>query len=69
MMARRHDLAREILHQRLSILPRGSKQWAIDLSALARMEVVLGNHEAAATHYLEFADTGEIQIRADASKN
>jgi tetratricopeptide (TPR) repeat protein len=61
MMARRHDLAREILHEQISSLPRGSKQWAIDLSALARMEVVLENHEAAATHYLDFADTEEIQ--------
>lgn len=61
MMARRHDIAREILHEQLSLLPRGSKQWAMDLSALARMEVVLENHEAAATHYLDFADTEEIQ--------
>lgn len=61
MMARRHDLAREILQEQISSLPRGSKQWAIDLSALARMEVVIKNHEAAATHYLDFADTEEIQ--------
>jgi tetratricopeptide (TPR) repeat protein len=61
MMARRHDLAREILHEQISTLPRGSKQWAMDLSALARMEVVLENHQAAATHYLDFADTEEIQ--------
>jgi tetratricopeptide (TPR) repeat protein len=61
MMARRHDLAREILHQQLALLPRGSKQWAMDLSALARMEVVLKNHQAAASHYLDFADTAEIQ--------
>jgi len=61
MMARRHDLAREILQEQLAILPRGSKQWGMDLSALARMEVVLENHEAAASHYLDFADTDEIQ--------
>lgn len=61
MMARRHDFAREILLEQISSLPRGSTQWAIDLSALARMEVVLGNNEAAATHYLNFADTEEIQ--------
>lgn len=61
MMARRHDIAREILHEQLALLPRGSKQWAMDLSALARMEVVLENHEVAASHFLDFADTAEIQ--------
>jgi tetratricopeptide (TPR) repeat protein len=61
MMAKRHDLARELLLDRLSVLPRGSKQWAMDISALARMEEVLENYTEAANHYLDFADTEGIQ--------
>ena len=61
MMAKRHDLARELLLDRLNVLPRGSKQWAMDISALARMEEVLENYTEAANHYLDFADTEGIQ--------
>lgn len=61
MMAKRHDLARDLLLERLSTLPRGSKQWAMDISALARMEEVLENDTQAAAHYLDFADTEGIQ--------
>jgi tetratricopeptide (TPR) repeat protein len=61
MMAKRHDLARELLVDRISVLPRGSKQWAMDISALARMEEVLENYTEAANHYLDFADTDGIQ--------
>jgi len=61
MMARRHDLARDILHDRLRSQPRGSEQWCIDLSALARMEEVVENFSEAASLYLDFADTEAVQ--------
>jgi tetratricopeptide (TPR) repeat protein len=61
MMARRHDLARDLLHDRLRSQSRGSEQWCIDLSALARMEEVVGDFAEAASLYLDFADTEGVQ--------
>ncbi len=63
MLAKRHDLARNLLNERLGASPPGSAQWGQDLWALARMEEVTGNLAEASFWFFDFAKTEAVPVR------
>ena len=62
MMAKRHDLARPLL-QAVVASSKKNSQWGKSLWALARMEAVLGNNDAAATLFNQFANDADQLLR------
>lgn len=56
MLCGRHEIARGLLQSQVAFPVEKDGQWGRDMWALARMEAVLGNHAASATHFLSVVE-------------
>ena len=63
MMGQRQDLARPVLQANIAATVTTDPEWAKSVSALARMESLLGNHDTAAQWYLALCQNAGVAQR------
>lgn len=63
MMAKRHDAARALLQENVQNPGAAGRWWGRSVWALARMEAMLGRHDAAADLYGRLAEHATVPVR------